>query len=368
MKILIFTNYANGLYLFRKELVENFQKNGHEVFVSVPFDDNCVKLKNMGVTLLEAPLERHGMNPAKDIKLFGHYMRSIKKIRPEVVLTYTIKPNIYGALAARIKRIPYICNVTGLGLAIESGGTLSKILLKLYSISMKKAGKVFFQNERNMKFMQERGVAEKNAGLLPGSGVNLLEHPFSDYPSEKDGIHILAVLRVMKDKGVSEYLEMVRTLKPKYPDVFFELVGEYEEDEREHFEPEINNLVDLSYLKYYGHIDNVPEVMASNHIVVHPSYHEGLSNVLLEAAACGRPVLATNVNGCKETLDADRSGYLFEPRDAKSLILAVEKILSLSEEKRREMGALGRRWVEERFDRKLVIEAYNKELKKIKSV
>lgn len=364
MKILILTNYANGLYLFRKELIENFQKNGHEVFVSVPFDENCVKLKKLGVTLLEAPLERHGMNPAKDFKLFRQYMRTIRRVRPGVVLTYTIKPNIYGALAARIKKVPYICNVTGLGQAIERGGMLSKILLKLYSVSMKKARKVFFQNERNMKFMQDRGVATKNAGLLPGSGVNLIEHPLSEYPSEQAGIHILAVMRVMKDKGVSEYFDMVRELKPEHPNVFFELVGEYEEDERADFEPEINDLVKMNYLKYYGHIDNVPDVMAASHIVVHPSYHEGLSNVLLEAAACGRPVLATDVNGCKETVDVGKSGYLFEARNSKSLIEAVERILSLTENQRKEMGLAGRRWVENHFDRNIVIDAYDKEIER----
>lgn len=365
MKILILTNYANGLYLFRKELIQSFKDNGHEVFVSVPFDENCSKLESMGVTLVPSCLDRHGMNPVRDLKLFRQYMSTIRKVKPGVVLTYTIKPNIYGAMAARVKKVPYICNVTGLGMAIERGGMLSKILLKMYSVSMKKARRVFFQNERNMKFMQDRGVAKTNAGLLPGSGVNLLEHPFSDYPSEKDGIRILAVLRIMKDKGISEYFETIKNIKPKYPNVFFELVGEYEEDERQDYEPLINELVNKGLLKYYGHIDNVPEVMAADHIIVHPSYHEGLSNVLLEAAACGRPLLATDINGCKETIDSGKSGLLFEPQSAKSLTDAVEKILSYSEDQRKDMGIKGRAFVQEHFDRNIVIEAYKKEISEL---
>ncbi len=132
MKILILTNYANGLYLFRKELVESFIKEGHQVVVSVPFDENCKKLEGLGVTIIETALDRHGMNPAKDIKLFNTYLSMIRKEKPQVVLTYTIKPNIYGAMAAKIRRVPYISNITGLGTAIENGGMLSKILIRMY--------------------------------------------------------------------------------------------------------------------------------------------------------------------------------------------------------------------------------------------
>ncbi len=362
MKVLILSNYADGLFLFRKELIKSMQDAGHEVYISVPWDENCHKLKSLGVELIETPLERHGMNPLKDLKLFFTYISIIKEVKPQVIFTYTIKPNIYGAMAARFMHAPYICNVTGLGMAIERGGMLSKILLGLYKFSMGKARKVFFQNKRNMEFMQSKGVAVNNAGILPGSGVNLTGHPYREYPSEVEGIRFLAVFRIMKDKGTFEFLEAVRTIKEKHKEAIFELAGEYEEDERQFFEPIVSDLVNKGYLKYHGYLNGVEEVMANSHVIVHPSYHEGLSNVLLEAAACGRPVLASDVHGCIETFDPGVSGIAFKAQDKQALIDAIEKLLALSEDDRKKMGIEGRKWVEEKFDRQIVIDAYMKEL------
>ncbi len=362
MKVLILTNYANGLYLFRKELIESFKGDGHEVYVSVPFDDNCDKLTSLGAELIDAPLDRHGINPFRDLGLLNNYFAAIKKIHPDVILTYTIKPNIYGAIAARMLRVPYICNVTGLGTAIENGGMLSKVLIKMYSFSMAKAQKVFFQNERNCEFMRSKGIAVNNYGILPGSGVNLKEHPFREYPSEEDGIRLLAVIRIMRDKGIEEYLRASDIISSKYSHVHFELVGEYEEDERDKYEPMIKELEAKGIIKYHGHLDSVEPVMASSHIVVHPSYHEGLSNVLLEAGACGRPVLASNVHGCIETFDDGKSGFSFEKKSVEALVESIERMLKLTEKDRREMGTHSRHWVENHFDRNLVIGAYKKEL------
>ncbi|MBO4912673.1 MAG: glycosyltransferase family 4 protein [Butyrivibrio sp.] len=365
MTILILANYANGLFLFRKELVESFKNAGHKVVISVPFDENVHKLSDMGVELVDTHLERHGMNPLKDLKLFASYMKIMKKIRPDVVLTYTIKPNIYGASAAKFLRIPYICNVTGLGTAIEGGGLLSKILVMMYSFSMNRAKKVFFQNERNLEFMKKKGVATKNAALLPGSGVNLTEHPFREYPSEEDGIRFLAVIRIMKDKGIEEYLKAAEIISSEYKNVSFDLVGEYEEDEREKYEPMIHALEEKGTVKYYGHLDSVEPSMAKSHIIVHPSYHEGLSNVLLEAGACGRPVLASDINGCKETFEEGATGIGFKPGDVSALSDAIRKILALSENDRKEMGRKARIFIEKNFDRQIVTSIYEQTLKNL---
>ena len=362
MTILILANYANGLFLFRKELVESFMKAGHRVIVSVPFDENVHKLRDMNVELVNTHLERHGMNPLKDLKLFASYIKIMKKIRPDAVLTYTIKPNIYGASAAKFLRIPYICNVTGLGTAIEGGGMLSKVLVKMYSFSMNRAKKVFFQNERNLEFMKKMGVATKNAALLPGSGVNLTEHPFREYPAEEGGIHFLAVIRIMRDKGIGEYLEAAEMIASEDRNVFFDLVGEYEEDEREKYEFKILDLEKRGIIKYHGHLDSVEPVMTQSHVIVHPSYHEGLSNVLLEAGACGRPVLATDVNGCKETFEEGVTGIGFKPGDSKALADAIRKILALSENDRKEMGRKARSFIEKNYDRKIVISTYEQTL------
>lgn len=364
MKILILTNYANGLYLFRKELLKAFAEDGHEVYVSLPPDENVDRLKEL-CCIIETPFDRRGLNPLKDLGLFMTYLRLLRKHKPDVVLTYTIKPNLYGGLACRIKKIPYLCNVTGLGTAIENGGLLSKILLCFYKSSMKAAQRVFFQNMRNRDFMNKNGIAVENNALLPGSGVNLIEHPFRDYPTEERHVRFLAVIRIMKDKGIEEYLAAAQIMKKKDNSLKFYLVGEYEEETRSLYEPQIEELCKNKVMKYLGHIDNVEEVMARSHIIVHPSYHEGLSNVLLEAAACGRPVLASDINGCIETFSEGESGFGFAIKSTDALVNAMEKILALTTEERRQMGIAGRAWVEENFDRKIVIQTYRKELSKL---
>ncbi len=362
MKILILSNYANGLYLFRKEILLTFLEKGYEVAVSVPTDENCPRLKALGVKMIPTEFERRGNNPVHDLKLFLRYLRILREEKPDRVLTYTIKPNLYGGLACRVKRIPYIVNITGLGTALEQPGLLGKVLLRFYRISAKKASCVFFQNEGNRQFMLGKGIGTGRDRLLPGSGVNLEEHSFHSYPSEEKAVIFLAVLRIMKEKGIEEYLEAARQIREAYPNTRFYLAGEYEEESRGLYEPQITQLSDEGVIRYFGHIDNVAEVMAESHVIVHPSYHEGLSNVLLEAAACGRPVLASNVPGCRETLKEGVSGLTFSPKDAEALVQTIKTVLSYTEDERRQMGLEGREYVERVFDRKIVIGAYLEEI------
>ncbi len=367
MKILILTNYANGLYLFRKELLQAFANDGHKVYVSLPPDENVDKLKGL-CRVIETPFDRRGMNPIKDFGLFMAYLRLLCRKKPDVALTYTIKPNLYGALACRIKKVPYLCNVTGLGTAIENGGLLSRLLLRFYRISMKDAQRIFFQNKRNRDFMNKNGIAVEKNALLPGSGVNLVEHPLRDYPPEYRQVQFLAVIRIMKDKGIEEYLEAAQIMKKKNKSLKFVLVGEYEEETRGLYEPQITMLAERKIIEYLGHIDNVETVMTQSHVIVHPSYHEGLSNVLLEAAACGRPVLASDISGCVETFLDGESGFAFASRSTDALVHAMEKILALSCEERRQMGIAGRAWVEKNFDRNIIIQTYENELNEIKKI
>ena len=364
MKVLILSNFANGLVLFRKELLQTFVEKKWETVVCVPQDDNCQKISDLGCRILPIELERRGMNPVKDFKLLLNYLKLLKKEKPDVVLTYTIKPNLYGGLACRIKRIPYLMNITGLGTSLENPGLLGKILLVFYRFVTEGAKTVFFQNAGNMEFMQKRGIAVKNSCILPGSGVNLEEHSLEEYPPEDAGIRFLAVLRVMKDKGVSEYLQAAEMIRKKYENVSFTLAGDMEEDSRMEYEPWLQEMQERGVVNYLGHIDNVPEVMAASHVIVHPSYHEGLSNVLLEAAACGRAVLVSDVPGCRETLSPHVSGLLFEARSVDSLVKAVEEILSYTQDKRRQMGLEGRKCVETYFDRQKVIDIYLTQMEK----
>lgn len=363
MKILIITNYANGLYLFRKELLQAFLDKNIIVKVSVPSDENSPKIEALGCELIPTQFDRRGINPFQDIKLFFSYMKMLKKEKPDVVLTYTIKPNLYGGLACRIRHIPYLCNVTGLGTAMENGGLLGRFLLLFYKIALKKAACVFFQNKENCQFMQDNGINVDKVRLLPGSGVNLNEHPFCRYPSEEQSIIFLAVIRIMKDKGIDEFLNMAEIIRNEDEKVQFILVGEYEEETRKDYEPRIQTLEGKGIIRYLGHIDNVAEVMAQSHIIVHPSYHEGLSNVLLEAASCGRPVLATNVPGCRETLQEGISGLTFAPRDTGSLVNAVKTILTYTQSDREQMGIQGRKYIESVYSRDKVIQAYFEEIR-----
>lgn len=357
MKILILSNYANGLLLFRKEVISSFVEAGDSVVISVPLDENTSRLEPLGVRIVPCHLDRRSMNPLKDLQLVSEYLRLLKAEKPDIVFTYTIKPNLYGGLACLLKKIPYLMNITGLGTALENSGILSRLLLAFYRLTTSKADRVFFQNKGNLEFMQQHNIACKNSMLLPGSGVNLNEHSFEQYPSEAQGIRILAVLRIMKDKGIEEYLCAAKALHTKYPHVSFELAGEYEEDSRAKYEPLIQELEADNLLKYYGHVDHIPQIMAQDHIIVHPSYHEGLSNVCLEAAACGRPVLTTDVPGCRETITVE-SGILFAPKSSASLITALETVLSYTPEMRKSMGIAGRHHVESRFSRQIVVNTY----------
>ena len=368
MKILILTNNVDGIYLFRKELVQSYVKKGAEVVIALPKDGDFSKLEALGARVVEVSMERRGMNPVKDGKLLMEYFKIIKKERPKVVLTYTIKPNIYGGMAASLMGVPYLVNITGLGTAIQNGGLLADNLLKLYALSCKSAKCVFFQNKDNMSFMKKHKIGLGKSRLLPGSGVNLQEHPYTPYPSEENGIRILSVFRIMKDKGIEEYLELIENInETAYGSrLRFELIGEYEPETKEKYEPRIRSLVERGMLKYYGYSREVFRIMGRSHIILHPSYHEGLSNVLLEAASCGRPVLASYIPGCKETFRQGITGMGFLPQDERDIERALKEMLVKTEEERRHMGQMGRALMEKTFDRKFVLQAYEEEIRNIR--
>lgn len=359
-KVLIISNNSGGLYEFRNEIVVDLLKD-YEVYITLPDVDHYYEaFEKEGCKMTNIPFERRGMNPVKDFNLLLQYRKLIKKVKPDVVCTYTIKPNIYGGLACAITRTPYVCNVTGLGTAIENGGILSKVLIMMYRTALRKAGCVFFQNDHNREFMQSQGIAKKTAKMLPGSGVNLNGHSYKIYPSEEAAINILAVLRIMDDKGMREFLAAVEEIgnPDGNPKVLFKLAGNYEEESRDRYEPLISRLVEEGKLEYLGFVDDMDSVYEKCHILVHPSYHEGLSNVCLEAAACGRPVLTTDVPGCRETVEKGESGLIFASRNEKALIDAINEVLGYSYEQREKMGKAGRKYVEDNFSRDIVIKTY----------
>ena len=325
MRILILSNFGMGLYKFRKELLQELIKHGHEVFVSLPNDDYVPLLENLGCEYIESNVDRRGTNPLADMKLLFSYIKIINKTKPDIVLTYTIKPNVYGGIACRITKTPYLPNITGLGTAVENKGLIQKITLYLYKIALKNPECIFFQNESNRQFFIERGIIKNKSKVIPGSGVNLDQHCYEEYPNDKENIRLLFIGRIMKAKGIDELLEAARQIKVSDKNVEFHLVGFYEEGYLE----ELRELNDSGIIHYHGQQDDVHKFIKDSHATILPSYHEGTSNVLLESASTGRPILASNVTGCKETFDDGVSGIGFEVKSVKALISAIQQFLDL---------------------------------------
>lgn len=351
-RILILVNDVTTILQFRCELVRALVSAGHEVVVSVPDSDRLKEIEALGAEVVETEVARHGKNPLKDIALMFRYKKLIKKVAPDVVFSYTVKPNVYGGMACAALKVPCIANVTGLGV-VGGGGLMQRLTLWLYKKGLKRAKKVFFQNESNLAFFKEQGIVGDNAVLLPGSGVNLDRFHAEEYP--EDGVvNLLFVGRIIRDKGVFELAEVARALEED-ESVHFSVLGSCEFGAENPFEG-MANVTCLPYDK------NVQPYYARAHAIVLPSYHEGMANVLLEGAATARPVLASDIPGCREALDEGVTGFGFEARSGADLLRAVKRLLSLSHEERRAMGLRGREKMKREFDRKIVIAKYFDEL------
>lgn len=361
MRIMILTNSMNGLYNFRRELIEKLLKEGYEIFIGSPIDDKVEYFNSLGCQFFETPINRRGKNPLTDLRLLFKYIRIIKSINPSVVLTYTIKPNVYGGISCSLLGVPYIVNITGLGTAVENNGLLQKITLFLYKLGLRKSSCVFFQNKENMNFFIKKNIVVSNYRLIPGSGVNLEHFKVLDYPDDEK-IVFLFISRIMKEKGIDQYLEAARYIKSKYPNTEFHVLGYCEESYIEKLKELERNKV----IYYHGMQSDVRKFHKISHCTIHPTYYpEGMSNVLLESAACARPVIATNRSGCKEIVNNGVNGYLVEEKNLQDLIEKIEKFLYLSNEDRKRMGLAGRKKVEQEFDRNIVIKAYLEEIGKI---
>lgn len=358
-RILILANSASGLYDFRNELLLKLLQE-YEVHVSLPDADKVPALAKEGCVIHPIPMERRGMNPLKDSKLMLSYLKLIKEVAPDVVLTYTIKPNIYGSLCCRLCKVPYLVNITGLGSVFEGGGLLQKLVVLLYRVALKGARCVFFQNETNREIFRSFKIKGKSDRLVPGSGVNLDRHKFEDYPAKEEPVTFLYVGRIMKEKGTDELLYAAEELKKEYPEVRFELVGYYEDDYKELIEQK----QEAGIVHLTGYQKEMHPFYTKASAVMMPSYHEGMSNVVLEASATGRPVLASDIPGCREGFEEGVTGIGFAPRNKEALLLAVKKFMQLSYEERKEMGLSARHKMEREFDRNIVVNAYMEEIHK----
>ena len=357
-KVLILSNHHSYTYNFRKEIIKRLIDEGYEVHITLPYGEKVKLLEEMGCIYTESPLDRRGMNPSTDFKLIKSYYRLIRRIKPDVVLSYTIKPNIYGGIICRVLKIPLIANVTGLGTAVGNESILQRVLVTLYKSAFKKAECVFFQNESNKDFFMNHGITLKRYKVIPGSGINIDEFQYQEYPKDNNSVRFLFIGRIMKDKGIEELIEAAKRIKEEHTNVQFDALGFFEDE----YKDKVEILQKKNIITFHGVKDTVREYLKSSHAVIHPTYHEGMSNVLLEAAATGRPVLASNIPGCKEIFDEGISGFGFEAKNIESLTQAILKFIKLTNQEKLTMGEEGRKKVEREFDRSIVVDAYLHEI------
>lgn len=361
-KVLMLGNHEIVIYNFRKELIERMIQEGYEVYVALPYGPKVELLKEMGCKFVDTPINRRNTNPFEDLKVFLNYIKVLREVKPDVVLTYTVKPNVYGGIACRIKKIPYICNVTGLGSGYLNGGIVQKVVQILSKLAFRKANKVFFQNTADRDLLVQQGVVKDNYDLLPGSGVNLETYKVLPYPPKDQPINFNFVARVMKDKGIDEYLEAAKIIKKKYPNVIFNVIGMIDQP---HYEEILKKYEEDGIIKYHGfQTDMMPFIERCN-CMINPSYTEGMSNVLLENAACGRPLIASNIPGCKEIIDEGKNGYKFNVKKIDDLVEKIEIFINKNYKNKIEMGLYGREKVKKEFDRQIVVDKYINIIKKV---
>ena len=362
-KALILANSSSGIYDFRNELLTGLMEEGFEVVLSLPDDMKVKELQQEGCRVIHTDINRRGVNPVQDMALVRAYKKLLKKEKPDIVLCYTIKPNIYGGYVCRSLKIPYVATITGLGSTFERGGMLLKLIVAMYKVSLKKCDCLFFQNDENRRIFEEHGIRAKKHVTVSGSGVNLEKHKFEEYPGHSDDVtRFLYIGRIMKEKGSDEYFAAARALHKRYGDkVSFAAVGYCDDD----FEDKIAEIQKEGVFKMMPFAKDIHPYIKEADAIVHPSYHEGMSNVLMEAAATGRPVMASDIPGCREIVDNGVSGLLFKSRDEKALIEALDRFMTLDMNERKAMGRAGRSYVEQKFDRRSIILKYINEIKSI---
>lgn len=357
MKILIIANNATGLYRFRGMLIKELIERGNDVEAILPVANDVneqeveKKLEMMGCSLKKVFMDCRGINPFKDIKLLLMYHKLIKKMVPDLVITYTIKPNIYGGCVCRMLRIPYVANITGLGTAVQEKSKIRTLVLQLYKIALKRAKVVFFENSQNRDDLVNMKVVDKKyTYVLNGAGVDLEYFSYADYPDGEE-IKFLYIGRVMQEKGIDELFDSMHRLLEKNVKCSLHIVGGLEEKYAEKIEMYIQE----GWLHYYGFQNDVRNYITGAHCFVLPSWHEGMANANLECAAMGRPVITSNIAGCREAVIEEISGMLCDKKDSEHLYQTMKRFAALSYETRKKMGMMGREHMVQVFDKKKVV-------------
>ena len=359
--ILIVVNSAWNLVNFRAGLIKGLKEKGFRVVAVAPVDIDRTTLEDLGCEFHEVKLLPQSLNPWGDLLFMVNVLWLIKKTRAKACLFYTAKPNVYGSLGARLLGVPYINNISGLGSVFIGEGWLVKLMTFLYRVALKGSSCVFFQNpdDRDL-FIQQQIVRREQTQLLPGSGVNLEQFkPSGLVRSSDQAFTFVLIARLIKDKGVVEFIEAAQKVHQTHPDVEFQLLGFLGVQNPTAISKEkIEEWTQLPYIHYLGAADDVRPFIERSDCVVLPSYREGTPKVLLEAAAMGKPIIATRVPGCKEVVEDDVTGYLCEVKSPHDLAQKMVQMIELSAAQRARMGQLGRLKMEQQFSEQIVIDRY----------
>lgn len=348
-KILFATNHSYMFYQFRKELVSDLLQD-YEVVILTPFNGREEELRNLGCKLIETKFERRGISVMQERELYKTYVNLLEEEQPDFVITYSIKPNVYCGMACNKLQIPYAVNVQGLGTAFEKQG-MKQVASKLYKEACKGARVVFFENTVNAKyFIDHKIIRQDQAFVLPGAGVNTDYYAYSPI-RHHDKFHFLYLGRIMREKGVDELFEAMQRIHREYPDTILDIVGFMEED----YGDKIRSLVDEGIAQFHGFHEDPRPFYVNADCVVLPSYHEGMSNVLLEAASTGRLLITTDIPGCREAVTLGETGYLVKPKDTDSLYRMMKKALELSGEERETISHKAREKMEYEFTKEEVV-------------
>lgn len=354
-KVVMVVNDTNFVWNLRREVLQKLISEGYKVTLITQVMNFKDKLEEMGCKIINVNTGRQGTNPLADISLFFTYLKALKTEKPDVVLTNNIKPNVYAGLACQILGIKYMPNICGLGTPVENPGLLQKFTTFLYKLGVRGCKAIFFQNEENRQFFEDHNIMPKKAKVIvtPGSGVNLETHPVLEWP--EGPVHFLFAARIMKQKGIDLFLAAAR--KFATDEVIFDVCGQCDD---EHYKEILQN---EKSIRYHGLQHDMTPFYQECSCFLYPSYYpEGMSNVLLEAAASGRPVVAADRAGCRETVEDGVTGYIVPVNDENAVKEAVAKFMKLSVEERETMGRKGRAKIEKDFDRAIVVEAYMKEI------
>ena len=367
MNILVTVNAAWNIWNFRRAVVAALLADGHEVTVLAPPDDSVEHLEVFGCRFIPLTMDVKGLNPLRDVALMLRLLSIFRRERYDVILSYTIKNNVFGAFAAKSVGIPFVPNVSGLGTAFLKGRLMQTIAETLYDLAFAGLPIVFFQNEDDRELFQERGlITDEQARLLPGSGIDLTHFAPAPYQEDEDAPVFLLVGRLLRDKGVVEFVEAARAVKREVPGARFQLLGPLTAENRTAIDlPTVERWVEEGLVEYLGSTTDVRPYIARSGCVVLPSYREGAPRTLIEAGAMARPLITTNVPGCRSVVDDGVSGLLCEGKSAESLAAAVLRFLALPVSERRDMGLAARAKMAAEFDEAIVVKAYHDAIKMV---